>query len=74
MSLLEVRDLVVKFGDKIVVDHVSFDLQAGERLGIIGGAQRGDQHPVGAPCGGSPARVGRRRVDGCADKVDQRRQ
>ena len=36
MSLLEVRDLVIKFGNKTVVDHVSFDLEAGERLGIIG--------------------------------------
>lgn len=36
MSLLEVRDLVVTFGDKRVVDGVSFALEAGSRLGIIG--------------------------------------
>jgi ABC-type dipeptide/oligopeptide/nickel transport system ATPase component len=36
MSVLEVRDLVVTFGTKRVVDGVSFDLEAGSRLGIIG--------------------------------------
>jgi ABC-type dipeptide/oligopeptide/nickel transport system ATPase component len=36
MSLLEVRNLTVNFGDKRVVDDVSFDLEAGSRLGIIG--------------------------------------
>ena len=36
MSLLEVRNLVVAFGDKRVVDDVSFDVEAGSRLGIIG--------------------------------------
>jgi len=36
VSLLEVRDLVVMFGDKRVVDGISFDLEAGSRLGIIG--------------------------------------
>jgi peptide/nickel transport system ATP-binding protein len=36
VSLLEVRNLVVTFGDKRVVDDVSFDLEAGSRLGIIG--------------------------------------
>ena len=36
MSLLDVRDLVVTFGTKRVVDGVSFQFEAGSRLGIIG--------------------------------------
>ena len=34
--LLEVSELTVAFGDKVVVDHVSFQLDTGERLAIIG--------------------------------------
>lgn len=36
MALLEVSGLSVRFGDKAVVDDISFNLDAGERLGIIG--------------------------------------
>ena len=36
MSLLEVRDLTVSFAGVTVVDGVSFDLDTGGRLGIIG--------------------------------------
>ncbi|MEO5899409.1 MAG: ABC transporter ATP-binding protein [Ilumatobacteraceae bacterium] len=36
MTLLEVDDLTVRIGDATLVDHVSFSLGAGERLGIIG--------------------------------------
>ena len=36
MSLLEVSELTVRFGDNVVVDHVSFSIERGERLGIIG--------------------------------------
>lgn len=34
--LLEVRNLTIRFGSTTVVDDLSFDLDAGERLGIIG--------------------------------------
>jgi len=34
--LLQVRGLTVRFGDDVVVDDVSFDLDSGQRLGIIG--------------------------------------
>ena len=36
MTLLRVRNLTVRFGQKAVVNDVSFDLDTGERLGIIG--------------------------------------
>ena len=35
-SLLEVEDLTVRFGDRAVVDDVSFTLDAGARIGLIG--------------------------------------
>ena len=36
MSLLEVKDLTIKFGGVIAVNNVSFDLEAGQVLGVIG--------------------------------------
>ena len=36
MTLLEVRDLTIRFAGVTVVDGVSFDVDAGGRLGIIG--------------------------------------
>jgi len=36
MKFLEVNNLPVSFGNKVVVDNASFELAAGERLGIIG--------------------------------------
>jgi peptide/nickel transport system ATP-binding protein len=36
MSLIEVSDLVVAFGDQRVVDGVSFEVEEGSRVGIIG--------------------------------------
>lgn len=36
MSLLTVTDLTVAFGDQVVVDHVSFTIDTGERIAIIG--------------------------------------
>ena len=34
--LLEVRDLTIRFGSQTVVDDVSFDLDGGQRIGLIG--------------------------------------
>ncbi len=34
--IIEVKDLVKKFGHKIANDHISFSIQKGERVGIIG--------------------------------------
>src|SRR5260370_41464358 len=36
MSLLEVRDLSIHFGARQVVDKVSFSLDAGEKLALVG--------------------------------------
>src|SRR6202007_3201028 len=36
MPLLEVRDVALRFGDIVALDGVSFDLEAGQILGLIG--------------------------------------
>ncbi|MSX62250.1 MAG: ATP-binding cassette domain-containing protein, partial [Actinobacteria bacterium] len=36
MSLLEVNNLTIAFGDKKVVDSISFTLEKGSRIGLIG--------------------------------------
>ena len=41
MSLLEVRDLSVDFGSRRVVDRVSFSLDAGEKLALVGESASG---------------------------------
>ena len=41
MSIIKVRDVVTKFGSKIVHDGVSIDIQEGEVYGILGGSGSG---------------------------------
>src|SRR5438132_8920345 len=41
MSLLEVRDLSIYFGPRKVVDQVSFKLDAGEKLALVGESASG---------------------------------
>jgi phospholipid/cholesterol/gamma-HCH transport system ATP-binding protein len=38
---IRVRDLVVGFGDRIVIDHLSLDVRAGEILGMVGASGGG---------------------------------
>jgi len=39
--MIEARDLVVGFGDQIVLDHLSVDLRRGEILGVVGASGSG---------------------------------
>src|SRR6186997_1406657 len=41
MSLLEVKDLSIHFGHRKVVDSVSFTLDAGEKLALVGESASG---------------------------------
>src|SRR3954468_20370054 len=41
MSLLEVKDLSIHFGHRKVVDKVSFSLDAGEKLALVGESASG---------------------------------
>src|SRR5689334_21965034 len=40
-AVIEVRDLVVGFGDHVVLDHVDLDVYRGEILGFVGGSGAG---------------------------------
>jgi phospholipid/cholesterol/gamma-HCH transport system ATP-binding protein len=39
--VIKVRDLVVGFGDQIVLDHLSLDVRGGEILGVVGASGAG---------------------------------
>ena len=39
--IIQVRDLVVGFGDQIVLNHLSLDVREGEILGVVGGSGAG---------------------------------
>jgi phospholipid/cholesterol/gamma-HCH transport system ATP-binding protein len=39
--VIKVRDLMVGFGDQIVLDHLSLDVREGEILGLVGGSGAG---------------------------------
>src|SRR5262245_2222287 len=38
---IRVRDLVVGFGDRVVLDHLALDVRQGEILGFVGGSGSG---------------------------------
>ena len=40
-SAIRVRDLVVGFGDRVVLDHLGLDVRRGEILGFVGGSGSG---------------------------------
>lgn len=40
-TVVRVRDLVVAFGDHVVLDHLSLDMRRGEILGLVGGSGSG---------------------------------
>ncbi|WP_199237437.1 ABC transporter ATP-binding protein [Azospirillum sp. TSH64] len=67
MSLLEVEDLTVRFGDAVVVDRLSFSVEAGETLAIVGESGCGKSMTALALTRlvGPPGRIGGRvRLDG----------
>jgi phospholipid/cholesterol/gamma-HCH transport system ATP-binding protein len=62
--VIEVRDLVVGFGNTIVLDHVELDVYRGEILGFVGGSGAGKSVLMRTIIGLLPRRQGTIRVLG----------
>jgi ABC-2 type transport system permease protein len=62
--VVEVNDLVRKFGDFTAVDHLSFDVRQGEVFGLLGPNGAGKTTTFRMLCGLLPATSGRLRVAG----------
>jgi len=76
MSLLEVNDLTVRYGDSAVVDSVSFVVSRGESVGIVGESGSGKSQTALSILGllpGNATVTGSIRFDGqeLADKTDK---
>jgi ABC-2 type transport system ATP-binding protein len=63
-SVIQVRDLVRRFGDFTAVDHVSFDVRRGEIFGLLGPNGAGKTTTFRLLCGLLPATDGSLRVAG----------
>lgn len=57
-AAISVRDVVVGFGTRIVLDHVSLDVRRGEILGFVGGSGSGKSVLLRTIIGLLPARQG----------------
>jgi ABC-2 type transport system ATP-binding protein len=63
-AVVQVRDLVRRFGGFVAVDHVSFDVQRGEIFGLLGPNGAGKTTTFRMLCGLLPASSGTLRVAG----------
>lgn len=70
---LEIRDLVVEFGDARVLDDVSFDVAAGEIVGLIGPNGAGKTTLLDVVCGVTGATSGSVALDGLVIDPDEYR-
>ncbi|MBZ0218010.1 MAG: ATP-binding cassette domain-containing protein, partial [Fimbriimonadaceae bacterium] len=69
--VMQVRDLVVGFGEHIVLDQLSLDVLGGEILGVVGGSGSGKSVLMRTIIGLLPKRAGSIEVFGNdLDKVD----
>ncbi len=68
--IIEVRDLVAKYGDEVVLKDVNFDVRSGEILAIIGGSGCGKTTLLRHLVGLKPPAAGRIAIDGL-DITDQ---
>jgi phospholipid/cholesterol/gamma-HCH transport system ATP-binding protein len=57
-TVISVRDLVVGFGERTVLDHVSVDVKRGEIFGFVGGSGSGKSVLLRTIIGLIPARAG----------------
>jgi phospholipid/cholesterol/gamma-HCH transport system ATP-binding protein len=63
-AVIKVRDLVVGFGDHVVLDHVNLDVYRGEILGFVGGSGAGKSVLMRTIVGLLPKRTGKIAVFG----------
>ncbi len=56
--VIHIRDLVVGFGDRNVLDHVSVDVRRGEIFGFVGGSGSGKSVLLRTIIGLVPSREG----------------
>ena len=57
-KVIDVRDLVVGFGERTVLDHVTFDVRRGEVFGFVGGSGSGKSVLLRTIIGLIPRRAG----------------
>jgi phospholipid/cholesterol/gamma-HCH transport system ATP-binding protein len=70
--IVSVRDLVVGFGDRLVLDGLSLDVRGGEILGVVGGSGAGKSVLLRTIIGLIPKRSGTIRVFGVSpDEVGE---
>ena len=63
-AVIAVHDLVVGFGDRVVLDHLSIDVRRGEILGFVGGSGSGKSVLLRSIIGLVPKRQGQIEVFG----------
>lgn len=63
-TVIKVNDVVVGFGDRIVLDHLTLDVHQGEILGFVGGSGSGKSVLLRTIIGLVPKRAGRIEVLG----------
>ncbi len=63
-AVIEIRDVVVGFGERVVLDHLSLDVDKGEILGFVGGSGSGKSVLLRTIIGLLPKRAGTIRVLG----------
>jgi ABC-2 type transport system ATP-binding protein len=63
--MIEVKDLVKQYGDKLAVDHVSFSVQSGEILGFLGPNGAGKSTTMNIITGYLSSTSGTVTIDGC---------
>ena len=65
--LISIRDLVVGFGEQIVLDHLALDVRRGEILGVVGASGSGKSVLLRTVIGLVPKRQGRIVIAGSRD-------
>lgn len=71
--MLEIENVVRRYGDRVVVDHVSFDVPVGEMVGFVGGNGAGKTTTMRLVLGLLAAHGGEVRWDGHPITTEDRR-